>query len=148
MPATQRFAHVLAAWSEKGHTQAKFAQLTGLNATGVGRMFKGEQRPEVETMARILAGLEEDHRELARELLEAYLLDDIPEGVAIDGRTWAEHVRLKVDDIGTPRMKDEPTDEFEAALARFIHTARTTLHGRNFVLGLDKWSKGGNPQGD
>lgn len=110
-------------------------------------MFNGTQRPDPDTLSKILSGIVHEHPQLAHDILEAYLLDDIPAGAAPGGRPWAQLVRVSVDEIGQPRiLEGGKVDEFELALARFNHVARTTKHGRNFLLNFDQWSRAGEKE--
>jgi transcriptional regulator with XRE-family HTH domain len=131
---SQRLTNVLTAWAERGHTQAEFARVTGLHPGGVTRMFRGDQRPDVDTLGTILDRVAKEHAQLARDILEAYLLDDVPHGNAPDGRAWVDLVSIRVAEFEAALQEGDAADELEMALSYLTRLARTTKHGRQFVL--------------
>lgn len=141
MKPQQRLAVVLANWAKAGHSQIEFARLTSLAPSGVSRMFSGDQHPDVDTFDRILAAIAPQHPQLAIDLLEAYLLDHIPEGTAPDGRPWTTLVRILVEEI-TPAQLIEGTAVTELELAKAWWTKRTeTPDGQRWLLTLYRWSQ-------
>lgn len=127
---------VLTAWAEAGNKQVDFVKATGLDRADVSRIFNGDHRPTLTKFAQILRALQFEHPELARQLLIAYLRDEIPEGNAPTGRPWAEHVAVEVEPFSARIEENQTVDELELALSYITNLARTTKHGRQYVLGF------------
>lgn len=126
-------------WAKQGHSQTEFAGLSGLAPSGVSRMFKGELHPGVDTLAQIVTGVTPEHPELARDIVESYLLDHIPDATAPDGRPWSSLVKITVEEITTRLAEGQPITEIE--LARIWFNNRTTTpDGQRWLLTLYRWA--------
>lgn len=137
--SNSRLFAVFARWKTPTRSQLDLAKAAGVPQSSISRAFAGDIRPEPETFAKILGAVATADAELARDLLEAYLLDDVPEGNAPDGTSWASHVRLAVDGFATTARVTEDEgrgDELDLALAYISRIARESKHGRQFVLGF------------
>lgn len=148
MPNSRLFT-AFARWKTPTRSQLDLAKAAGVPQSSISRAFAGEIRPEPETFAKILTAVADEDAELARDLLEAYLLDDVPDGTAPDGQSWESHVRLAVDSFGSsPRVAEgiSGADELELALDYITRIARTSKHGRQFVLGFYRIRNGGQRQ--
>ena len=135
--------HVAAAlrkWVAMGHTQAALAKAAGLSPSSVGRLLDNSFHPEPDTIARLVTAMCQSEPSLAAELLQGFLLDDVPAGSAPTGKPWADHVAVTVSPLlgaaGEAMRANEgtPKDRLELALEYIITKARTTRHGREFVM--------------
>jgi transcriptional regulator with XRE-family HTH domain len=142
MSTQRRLGAVLTAWAENPeNSQIKFARIVNLAPSGVSRMFKGEQHPDLGTFASMLAALGAAHPQLVHDLLEAYLLDHIPEGTAPDGRPWTILVRIIVDEIISARSGEVGPACAELDLAKAWWTHRLeTPDGQRWLLTLYRWA--------
>lgn len=126
-------------WTKTGHSQVELANLTGLTPASVSRMFKGEQHPDVDTLAQIVSGLQIEYPQHARDIVESYLLDHIPDATAPDGRPWSSLVKIIVEEITTRLAEGQPIPEI--VLAKLWFQARTaTPEGQRWLLTLYRWA--------
>ena len=106
----ERIAAALESWESRSptNTRAHLARASGMSASYISALFKGRMHAEPETMGRILAAVDE---QAACELLEAHLLDDVPEG-------FHERVRIVVRSLKEHSgASATPANEFEDNLA-------------------------------
>lgn len=137
----KKFAACLSKWFDAGNTQVSFANLVKVSPGNITRWSCGEAHPSVTTFEKILSTVAPEHPQLARDLLEAYLLDHIPEGNAPDGRPWTTLVRIMVEEI-TPAQLAEGIAVTELELAKAWWTKRTeTPDGQRWLLTLYRWSQ-------
>ena len=135
----EHVASVIRKWITAGHTQTELAEGSSLSPSSVGRLLDSRFHPEPETIARLVAAMAVTESALAAELLQAYLLDDVPDGKAPSGKPWMDHVSVTVAPLvgegrSSSRVQERPADRLEEALAYLTRVARTTRHGREFVL--------------
>lgn len=126
-------------WAKSGHSQTEFAGLSGLAASGVSRMFKGELHPSVETLAQIVTGVAKEYPELARNIIEAYLLDHIPDATAPDGRPWKALIKIVVEEISSRVNEGESITEIDLAKMWFESRCQTP-DGQRWLITMYRWA--------
>jgi transcriptional regulator with XRE-family HTH domain len=142
MSTQLHLATTLSNWTKTGHTQTEFANLSGLAPSGVSRMFKGELHPEVTTLAQIIRGIQPEYPQLARDIVEAYLLDHIPDTPAPDGRPWSSLIKIIIEELTSRLAEGAPISETD--LAKHWLTSRiATPDGQRWLLTLYRWSNKG-----
>ena len=135
MSQTNRFAVALQRWLSGDRSQVDLARRAQVNQSALSRTFAGEVRPSPETFGKMLSVIAPEDPSLARDLLEAYLLDDVPEGEAPTGKSWVESLKIVVDEFAATGLQEGPApDELELALAYVTKVARSSVHGKQFVL--------------
>ena len=102
-------------------------------------MFKGEQHPDIDTLAQIVTGVAKEYPELARDIIEAYLLDHIPDATAPDGRPWKALVKITVDEVSSRLAEGQQISENE--LAKMWFDARCqTPDGQRWLVTMYRWA--------
>lgn len=139
MSAQLHLSVVLSNWAKLGHTQSEFATLSGVATSGISRMFKGEQHPDIDTLEQIVTGVAKEYPELARNIVEAYLLDHIPDATAPDGRPWKALVKIVVEEISSRVNEGESITEIDLAKMWFESRCQTP-DGQRWLLTMYRWS--------